>query len=82
MRPLQCNGRHKHVPIEGDKAHPARSWTWEFAARVASVVRDFHRQARPAYPCSTHLFTYVTRIKLYIGLSLIHISEPTRLDVI
>eukprot|EP00975_Prorocentrum_lima_P035563 7476599-Prorocentrum_lima.AAC.1 len=31
-----------------------RLWTWESASRiapgVAAVVRDVHRQARPAYP--------------------------------
>eukprot|EP00975_Prorocentrum_lima_P049061 10268174-Prorocentrum_lima.AAC.1 len=33
IRPLQCNGRHQHVPIEGGRAHPARPWTWEIASR-------------------------------------------------
>eukprot|EP00975_Prorocentrum_lima_P070190 12930625-Prorocentrum_lima.AAC.1 len=33
IRPLQCNGRHKHVPIEGGREHPARLRTWEFASK-------------------------------------------------
>eukprot|EP00975_Prorocentrum_lima_P063661 12892854-Prorocentrum_lima.AAC.1 len=36
IRPLICNGRHEHVPIEGGRSHPARLWTWEFASRIAS----------------------------------------------
>eukprot|EP00975_Prorocentrum_lima_P069920 12929056-Prorocentrum_lima.AAC.1 len=35
-------------------AHPARLRAWEFASRsasgVAAVLRDFHNQARHAYP--------------------------------
>eukprot|EP00975_Prorocentrum_lima_P015762 3344114-Prorocentrum_lima.AAC.1 len=46
IRPLICNGRQEHTPIEGGRSHPARLWTWEFVSRIASgvaaVIRDFH----------------------------------------
>eukprot|EP00975_Prorocentrum_lima_P024061 5062982-Prorocentrum_lima.AAC.1 len=38
IRPLQCNGRHTHVPIEGGRAHPARLWTWEFAVSYTHLT--------------------------------------------
>eukprot|EP00975_Prorocentrum_lima_P070462 12932118-Prorocentrum_lima.AAC.1 len=38
IRTLQCDGGHQHIPIEGGRAHPARTWTREFASRIASGV--------------------------------------------
>eukprot|EP00975_Prorocentrum_lima_P019569 4119673-Prorocentrum_lima.AAC.1 len=35
IRPLQCNGRHQDIQIDGGRAHPASIWTWVFASRAA-----------------------------------------------
>ena len=48
---LRCNGRHKHAQLCGtykgvNKTHLARTWTWDFASRiaagVAAVVREYY----------------------------------------
>ena len=51
IRPLVCNGKHEHIPLEGTchgvpKTRLAQVWPWEFASRVAtgvaSVVRRYY----------------------------------------
>ena len=50
---LRCNGRHKHTQLKGtykgtNKTHEARTWTWEFASRIAAgvsaIIRDYYKQ--------------------------------------
>ena len=59
LRELRCNGRHRHVQLQGNDAQgrsrtdQARVWPWDLAAHLASgiatVVRQYYRQ-RPTPP--------------------------------